>query len=336
MRTSSRSKSRDGDAIGSGCHRSAVVGTFSARASGILGSGSGPGRGSRNGPQCRPPRHRGGLPPSVGDVHGAARANPGSPVVRFSARRRALLRYLVEETLAGRADRLKGFSVALAVFGRDESFDPQADPVVRFEARRLRRDLEATMSTPAAATRFASPFPRAATSRISSGRTARPRAPPSAPSPSYRRWMRPPRPGRTRAVPRRPSPPTGRPADASAIGCGRCSSPWRSSPRLRRSPGSCGPGCFPPRMQRGPSVIVLPFAASSAGRGRPLPRRGDDAGAHRPADALSRPPAVLGAGELLREPGNRSARARPQARLGLRGAGEHPLRKLRASMSAPC
>lgn len=57
-------------------------------------------------------------------------------------RRRAFLRYVVEETLAGRAARLKGYNIALAVFDRDETFDSQADPVVRLEARRLRRDLD--------------------------------------------------------------------------------------------------------------------------------------------------------------------------------------------------
>lgn len=59
-----------------------------------------------------------------------------------SARRRAFLKFVVDETLSGRADRLKGFSIAVAVFGRNESFDPQADPVVRLEAGRLRRDLD--------------------------------------------------------------------------------------------------------------------------------------------------------------------------------------------------
>ncbi|WP_275168282.1 hypothetical protein [Bradyrhizobium sp. CSS354] len=59
-----------------------------------------------------------------------------------SERRRAFLRFIVEETLAGRGDSLKGYTVALAVFGRKETFDPQADPVVRLEARRLRRDLD--------------------------------------------------------------------------------------------------------------------------------------------------------------------------------------------------
>ena len=65
-----------------------------------------------------------------------------SPHLQASERRRAFLRHVVEETLAGRGDRLKGYSIALAVFGRDESFDTQSDPVVRLEARRLRRDLD--------------------------------------------------------------------------------------------------------------------------------------------------------------------------------------------------
>jgi TolB-like protein len=65
-----------------------------------------------------------------------------SPDFAASDRVRRFLRYVVEETLAGRADRLKGYSIGLAVFDRDESFDSQADPVVRIEAGRLRRALE--------------------------------------------------------------------------------------------------------------------------------------------------------------------------------------------------
>lgn len=57
-------------------------------------------------------------------------------------RARKFLSYVVEESLAGRADRIKAYSVALEVFGRDASFDPQADPVVRIEAGRVRRALE--------------------------------------------------------------------------------------------------------------------------------------------------------------------------------------------------
>lgn len=56
-------------------------------------------------------------------------------------RRRRMLRYVVEETLAGRAGKLNAVPIAQTVFGRDESFDHQSDPVVRIEAHRLRRDL---------------------------------------------------------------------------------------------------------------------------------------------------------------------------------------------------
>ena len=59
-----------------------------------------------------------------------------------SDRLRAFLRFVVEEALAGRADRLKAYTIALEVLGRDGSFDPQTDPVVRMEAGKLRRRLE--------------------------------------------------------------------------------------------------------------------------------------------------------------------------------------------------
>ncbi len=59
-----------------------------------------------------------------------------------SERNRAFLRYVVEETLAGRTEYIKGYTVALKVFNRESDFDPQLDPVVRIEASRLRRSLE--------------------------------------------------------------------------------------------------------------------------------------------------------------------------------------------------
>lgn len=46
---------------------------------------------------------------------------------------------IVHETLAGRGERLKGYRVAFEVFGRPETFDPVADPVVRIEAGRQRK-----------------------------------------------------------------------------------------------------------------------------------------------------------------------------------------------------
>jgi TolB-like protein len=51
------------------------------------------------------------------------------------------LEYLVNETLAGRGERLKGYNVGLEVFDRPETFDPVVDPLVRIEAARLREKL---------------------------------------------------------------------------------------------------------------------------------------------------------------------------------------------------
>ena len=53
-------------------------------------------------------------------------------------RRQRFLEYIVNEALAGRGERLKGYSVAQAVFDRAETFDPNIDPIVRLEAGRLR------------------------------------------------------------------------------------------------------------------------------------------------------------------------------------------------------
>jgi hypothetical protein len=80
--------------------------------------------------------------PSKDDVQGELERILSSPRFQASEKRRAFLRYIVEETLSGRAERLKGYTIAVTVFGRDETFDSQADPVVRLEARRLRRDLD--------------------------------------------------------------------------------------------------------------------------------------------------------------------------------------------------
>ena len=80
--------------------------------------------------------------PSADAVRATVERIVASPDFAASDRARRFLRYVVEEALSGRSDRIKAFSVAVEVFGRDESFDPQNDPVVRIEAGRLRRALE--------------------------------------------------------------------------------------------------------------------------------------------------------------------------------------------------
>ena len=75
-----------------------------------------------------------------------ARVLESAPFVQ-SQRRQRFLEYVVHETLAGRGERVKGYSIALAVFGRPETFDPVADPIVRIEAGRLREKLRSYYDT---------------------------------------------------------------------------------------------------------------------------------------------------------------------------------------------
>lgn len=61
----------------------------------------------------------------------------------FSAsnRLRNFLQFIVEETLAGREESLKAYTIATTVFGRKDDFDSLLDPVVRVEAGKLRQRL---------------------------------------------------------------------------------------------------------------------------------------------------------------------------------------------------
>lgn len=55
---------------------------------------------------------------------------------------KAFLKYVVEKTLAGQTDGIKGYTVATEVFGRKEDFDQATDPIVSIQANKLRRALE--------------------------------------------------------------------------------------------------------------------------------------------------------------------------------------------------
>jgi TolB-like protein len=52
------------------------------------------------------------------------------------------LRYVVERALAGESDQVKEYTIGVAVFGRNEQYDPRLDSIVRVEARRLRTKLD--------------------------------------------------------------------------------------------------------------------------------------------------------------------------------------------------
>ena len=64
-----------------------------------------------------------------------------SPVFASAPRMQQLLRFLVDKALNGKSHQLKAYTIGLEIFARDASFDPQADPVVRVEMRRLRNKL---------------------------------------------------------------------------------------------------------------------------------------------------------------------------------------------------
>ena len=64
-----------------------------------------------------------------------------SPTFAQSKRLARFLRFTVEELLAGREKRLNQYVIGFEVMGRDESFDPATDSVVRVEARRVRMKL---------------------------------------------------------------------------------------------------------------------------------------------------------------------------------------------------
>ena len=66
----------------------------------------------------------------------------GSPAFARAPVMRRLLHFLAEETIAGRGDDLKAYSVAVDGLGRAPEFDPQADSYPRVQVGRLRRMIE--------------------------------------------------------------------------------------------------------------------------------------------------------------------------------------------------
>jgi hypothetical protein len=63
------------------------------------------------------------------------------PAFQGSARSRAFLRFVVEETLAGRQDSLKERTIGVAVMGKPSDYDTGADSTVRVRANEVRKRL---------------------------------------------------------------------------------------------------------------------------------------------------------------------------------------------------
>ena len=56
-------------------------------------------------------------------------------------RLKRFLSFIVLEAVAGRRNELKEYVIGVQVFGKEDSFDPRTDPIVRVQARRLRAKL---------------------------------------------------------------------------------------------------------------------------------------------------------------------------------------------------
>ena len=65
-----------------------------------------------------------------------------SPMFTSAPRMQQLLRFLVDKVLSGNQNQIKAYTIGVEIFGRDQDFNPQSDPVVRVEMRRLRSKLD--------------------------------------------------------------------------------------------------------------------------------------------------------------------------------------------------
>ena len=78
---------------------------------------------------------------SAEECRAAAARILASSAFQASPNLAAFLRFVIEATLAGQSDRIKGYTIGTEALGRGRDFDPQTDPIVRVEAGRLRRTL---------------------------------------------------------------------------------------------------------------------------------------------------------------------------------------------------
>src|SRR5882724_211261 len=65
----------------------------------------------------------------------------GSSILKNSPVLRQFLHFIVDETIEGKGERIKEYTIGTMVLGRKTDFDPQFDAIVRIHAGRLRRAL---------------------------------------------------------------------------------------------------------------------------------------------------------------------------------------------------
>ena len=70
-----------------------------------------------------------------------------SETFRGAERSRTLLRFIIDEAVQGRADRLMDYTLGSEALGRGQNFDPRTHPIARVEALRLRSRLDVYYAT---------------------------------------------------------------------------------------------------------------------------------------------------------------------------------------------
>jgi len=115
-----------------------------------------------------------------------------SRVFSTAGRASRLLRFLVQETVDGRGDSLKEYTLGTSVLGRNHSFDPRIDPIARVEASRLRDRLDLYYATEGRTDQVVISLPKGGyvpVFDISAPESAMPVSPPLAPVPAIpARW----------------------------------------------------------------------------------------------------------------------------------------------------
>ena len=79
--------------------------------------------------------------PAPEEVRAELKRVLAAPTFVSSERLSTLLRFIVEETLAGRSNELKEYTLGVEVFERGADFAPKIDPIVRISAGKLRHKL---------------------------------------------------------------------------------------------------------------------------------------------------------------------------------------------------
>jgi TolB-like protein len=139
-----------------------------------------------------------GTKPTPAEISAALERVLRSRYFEHATRASGFLRFVVEKTLAGESDQLKGYTIAIHVFGRPADFDAKSDPLVRVEALRLRQRLTEYYAGEGSSDGVRLELPRGAYALRASYASTPPRvdaAPPALPTPSRRGgaaslWMR--------------------------------------------------------------------------------------------------------------------------------------------------